>query len=127
MTDSPTPISKAAPTLLELATDALRYWEPRRILYNAILVVVTLGEMRARWSSTRYVPQVDLFLALFILAVIANLLYCAAYPADIFVQTSALREVWRRRRWVLFVVGSSFAVVLVHFISGGILGGLPPR
>ena len=63
---------------------------------------------------------------MFILAVLANIAYCAAYAVDLFGQHSGLRETWRRRRWVLLVVGTAFAAVAAHFVTLGILGGGPP-
>jgi len=45
-------------------------------------------------------------------AVLANILYCAAYLADLFVQMSAYQPVWRRYRWMLLTLGTFFAAGL---------------
>ena len=62
---------------------------------------------------------VDLLLSLFLLTVIANVAYCSAYLVDIFVQASGFRELWQRYRWVLFAIGTTFAVVITRFVAMG--------
>jgi hypothetical protein len=52
---------------------------------------------------------------MFVLAVLANVCYCAAYAADIPMQYSAFRGVWRRRRWALWCVGALFAGVITFY------------
>jgi len=61
-----------------------------------------------------------MLLLVFILAVLANVAYCAAYLPDVFAQMSSLRTTWLRYRWVVFVVGLAFAGVLTHFWSLGL-------
>ncbi len=63
--------------------------------------------------------SVDLALAVFFLAVLANVFYCAAYVADVFVQFSGLHEQWRTGRVVLLIVGSAFAATITHFVTKG--------
>ena len=65
--------------LREMATDALRYWEPRRLFYNALLAAVVLVHFGVNWPGSRQALQLDLVLVLFMLAVLANVAYCAAY------------------------------------------------
>ena len=59
---------------------------------------------------------------LFVLAVLANVAYCAAYLGDVFVQISGFREGWLRWRWLLFVVGTAFAAAITRFFSIGFFG-----
>jgi hypothetical protein len=66
----------------------------------------------------------ELLQQLFVFAVLGNVAFCAAYPADLFVQASGFRDTWRRVRWVLLLVGVLFASVLAHFISRGIFSGV---
>jgi hypothetical protein len=61
--------------------------------------------------------QFNSVLLLFLLAVLANVAYCAAYLPDVFAQMSSVRNSWLRYRWVLFVVGLAFAAILTHFWS----------
>src|SRR5215467_5417405 len=88
-------------TIGDMLTDAIRYWEPRRIGYNAILVVVVVTVFVLHWPESRSVISVDLLLRFFILAVLANVAYCSAYVVDIAVQLSAFRASWKRYRWMV--------------------------
>lgn len=106
-------------TIRDFATSAMRYWEPRRIVYNLILALIVIGYFVAGLPSSKHVLSVDLLLFLFLLAVLANVAYCAAYLPDIFAQASGFRESWIRFRWVLFLVGVTFAGILTRFWSMG--------
>jgi hypothetical protein len=99
--------------------NALRYWEPRRLIYNAVLASVVLAHLFLAWPASREKVSLDFFLGLFILAVLANVAYCAVYLADLFVQFSGLDAAWRLGRVVLLIVGTAFAATITHFISQG--------
>jgi hypothetical protein len=105
-----------AATVRDYATEAIRYWEPRRIVYNVVLASVVLIYFFVSAAPNRSVSfdQVQL---LFLLCVLANIAYCAAYLADLFAQVSGFRERWRGLRWLLFVVGLAFAAILARFWS----------
>jgi hypothetical protein len=109
-------------TARQALSDALRYWEPRRILYNgALALVVTTGYV-ANLPGSHGDLTFNTFQALFVLAVLANVAYCAAYLVDFVVQLSAYRALWLRTRWLLLVIGIAFGAVLSHFFSVGIFG-----
>jgi hypothetical protein len=101
----------------EHITDAIRFWERGRVLYNLALVAISLAVLiamnpdRQGWFLMGF--------ALLFLAVIANLLYCVAYPIDLLVQASDFRSVWRSLRWGLLSFGTFFAVVMAYFTLGG--------
>jgi hypothetical protein len=101
--------------------NALRYWEPRRLIYNAVLALVVVGEVAANWAVFSQRITVDLVLGLFILAVLANVAYCAVYAADLFVQFSGLDGPWRRGRILVLIVGTAFGAALAHFFVMGSL------
>jgi hypothetical protein len=107
------------PTFRDLAANALRYWESRRIVYNGVLALVVLGHVVAGWPESRSILAATPILGFFLLAVLANVCYCAVYAVDLFVQFSALRSVWRRWRWVVLVTGTAFAAVIAHFVTTG--------
>ena len=107
-------------TVRDALSDAIRHWEPRRILYNAALLLVVAVTYWANLPASRAVVNADSLLVLFVLAVLANVAYCAAYIVDVVAQISAFRVVWLRVRWMLLVVGVLFATVLAHFFSGGL-------
>ena len=109
------------PPLYELTTDALRYWELRRIFYNLLLAVIVIAHVAAAWPRSRQALTLDSALGLFILTVVANVAYSVVYAADIFIQFSgfrASRTAWRR---VLMAVGFAFAAVLTHFVAANIV------
>jgi hypothetical protein len=106
-----------AATIREWATDAIRYWEPRRILYNLVLAAIVITYFALGLPATKPLITVNFVLVLFLLAVLANVAYCAAYAVDIFAQTSGFRELWQRFRWVLFLIGLAFASIITRFWS----------
>jgi hypothetical protein len=77
------------------AATALRYWELRRVAYNAALAAIVGLHVVLAWPVSRDKLNVDTLLGMFILAVLANVAYCVAYPVDLFVQFSGLDAVWR--------------------------------
>lgn len=99
----------------DLAGDALRYWEPRRLLYNAALLAVVAIDYLSLWPASKASLTGDALLGMFFLAVLANVAYCAAYPVDLFVQFSGQRQAWIQWRWVVLAVGICFAAVITHF------------
>lgn len=105
------------------AANGLRYWEPRRLIYNGVLALVVLVHFFIGWPTSREKLSFDLALGVFFLAVLANIAYCAAYVADLFVQFAGLHEAWRRGRTVLLTIGTLFAATITHFCSKGMFGG----
>jgi hypothetical protein len=104
------------------AANGLRYWEPRRAIYNLVLGGVVLVHFALAWPASLDKLTVDWVLGLFLLAVVANVCYCAAYLADIFVQFSGLESASRRARASLFIVGTAFAATIAHFMAKGVFG-----
>jgi hypothetical protein len=100
--------------------NALRYWEPRRFIYNGVLALVVVAEFVLASPASRWRTSFDHLLGLFVLAVLANVAYCAAYAVDLFVQFSGLDAAWRRGRVVLLIVGTAFAATIAHFCLQGI-------
>lgn len=109
-----------AMALRRCITDAIRYWEPRRLLYNAVLAAVTgvVLYLDSKTSSKELESLSNAWPMLIFFAVLANLCYCAAYPVDIFVQMSDFRKAWHRLRWVLFITGTAFAAMLAAYVAG---------
>jgi hypothetical protein len=112
-----------SPTFRQSATDAVKYWEPRRILYNLALVIVVLGCFWAEYPASKraiQMGQLNLVLGVFVLAVLANVAYCAAYLVDIFAQATGYRESWQKHRWALLALGMLFAGAITRFVALGI-------
>lgn len=109
------------PMFFEMATSAIGFWEPMRVVYNLVLAAIVIGFIVAFWPKSiefvdwRQVPR------LIVLAVLANVCYCAAYLVDLFVQQSGFRSIWLRVRWVLFVIGTLFAAALTTLIMADLV------
>ena len=97
--------------------EALRYWEPRRLFYNAILGAVVLGHIVVKWEGVRPALSFNMLLFLFFLAVLANVCYCAVYAVDLFVRFSGLQESWQKARVLVLLVGTAFAAAIAHFFA----------
>jgi hypothetical protein len=100
-------------------TNALSYWEIRRIIYNAVLAAIVLGYFVANLPASLQLVTPDAIFTLFILAVLANIAYCAAYLVDIVAQMSEFRDLWMRLRWILFLIGLAFASILTRWFTMG--------
>jgi hypothetical protein len=111
----------ALPVLRDSITDAIRYWEVRRVFYNTILAFIVLGHVIAAWPGSRSAFTIDSVLGLFLLAVLANVAFCSVYLADVFIQFSGFRASRFRWRWVFVAIGFAFAAVLTHFWAGSLV------
>jgi len=96
-------------------SNALHYWEPRRVIYNAVLAAVTIFWIVWTWPHFRPAMNLGDLLRLLGLALIANVLYCAAYLVDIPLQLSKISASWSRRRWGLWLIGTAFAMLLTSY------------
>ncbi|MBP1700811.1 MAG: hypothetical protein H6Q41_5999 [Deltaproteobacteria bacterium] len=90
-------------------TNAISYWEIRRIIYNAALAAIVIGYFVSNLPASLELITPDMIFALFILAVLA----------DIVAQMSAFRELWLRLRWILFLIGLAFASILTRWFTMG--------
>ena len=111
----------AAPVFRDVLGNAIRYWERRRLLYNAVLVLVVVFRFIAAWPTSQQALYFDNLLTLFILAVLANVAYCAAYIPDIAIQYSSMRRAWLEWRFVLLVIGILFASALTFLVAESVV------
>jgi hypothetical protein len=95
--------------------DAIRFWEPRRLVYNFVLSTVTMVWIVATWPHFRTAFTVPSLLLVAVLALLANVCYCVAYLVDIPLQRSALSASWIRWRWGLWLMGTLLAIVLANY------------
>jgi len=110
-------------TIRDRVTYAIRYWEPRRIVYNGLLAIIVLLCCWSKWPAPKHLINFELVLVIFVLAVLANVAYCAAYVPDVFAQASSYRDLWQRYRVLLFALGTLFAGVLTRWFALGLLSG----
>jgi hypothetical protein len=95
--------------------DAARFWEPWRAAYNLALGAVVLAWLLATWPHFRPALTLPSLLLLLVLAVLANVCYCAAYPAELLLRISPGRVAWRRFRWRLWLGGTLLAILLACY------------
>lgn len=96
-------------------SDAARFWEPRRILYNLILAVVVCAWIAASWPHFRPAFNLYSLAQMVILALLANVCYSAAYFVDVPMQWFLRTGLWGRRRWALWLAGTLFAILLANY------------
>ncbi len=93
--------------------ETLVFWEKGRVMYNAILILISIPFFGL---SLFYWP---IFLSL---AILANVLYCVAYPIDLLMQQTTFAEGWMRvGRWLLLTGGTAFAAFLAISVTYGSL------
>jgi hypothetical protein len=117
------PVGGSIARLSGHVANSLRYWEPRRLIYNGVLALVVVAHFVLAWPGSRDKLSLDLALTIFVLAVLANVCYCAAYVPDVVVQFSGLHQAWRTGRMALLAIGTAFAATITHFFAKGIFGG----
>ena len=113
------PTAGPGPRIRDAVSSAIAFWEPLRLVYNGVLALVVLGYFATNWPRSREAVSFDGVLVVFVLAVLANICYSAAYAADVFVQLSGFRDAWHRWRWILFAIGTAFAAVITRWFAIG--------
>ncbi|MCP4171173.1 MAG: hypothetical protein GY758_10430 [Fuerstiella sp.] len=99
--------------------DAAAWWERKRLVYNAVLVllaVICWGQEIVQGGPHTWLGG---GIVLLVFAVIANVLFCVAYPVDLAVQASPLRNIRTGTRWALFLSGLTLASTLALWVLLG--------
>jgi len=99
----------------EVLRDAIGYWESRRLWYNAALAALAGAWVVATWPHFRSAFTLESLFKLVVLAFLANVCYSAVYLFDLSMQGSSFRTAWQRRRWVLWLFGTLFALVVTCY------------
>ena len=95
--------------------DAARFWERRRIWYNAVLFGMVVLWVVFTWPHFRPAMNLVAMGRMTVLALLANVCYCAAYVAEIFIQPLLPEVFWKRTRLALWITGMLFALVLENY------------
>jgi hypothetical protein len=103
-----------SPNFRGILHDATRYWELRRIPYNLALVALVIFYVVRTWPHFQPAVTIQVVPYLLVFAGIANILYSAAYLADIPLQLS-LGTAYSRWRWILWLGGTLVAVLLAAY------------
>ncbi len=95
--------------------DAVRFWERGRLIYNAALTTVVIIWLVASWPHFQPALTLSSLLKVLVLALLANACYCAAYVVEIPMQEQSLHAMWAKRRWILWLMGTLFAIVFENY------------
>lgn len=95
--------------------EAARFWEPRRLLYNLLLFGVVVIWVAKTWPHFRPAMTLEVLGIMTVLALLANLCYCAAYLTEILIQNATSSTAWNRQRWAIWVVGTLFAILFENY------------
>lgn len=112
--DSQQSLSPAGSSWKGLA-DAARFWERRRLLYNLLLLAVVLLWVMNTWPHFRPAITLQSLGIMIVLALLANLCYCAGYLAEILIQNVTSSVAWQRQRWAVWVVGTLLAILFENY------------
>ena len=96
-------------------SDAARFWEKQRLWYNAVLCTFVALWVAFTWPHFRPALNWVALGKMLVLAVLANLCYCAGYVAEMFMQPLFSQTYWRRIRWVVWVSGTLGAALLEKY------------
>jgi hypothetical protein len=95
--------------------NAAHFWEPRRIVFNLVLALIVIGWLVLTWPHFRPAFTLDNLFRLLGLAGLANIFYSVAYVIDLPLQFTSIRNVWQRRRWILWTIGMLFAILITFY------------
>jgi hypothetical protein len=95
--------------------EAVRFWEPGRIWYNVALFVVVLLWLGLTWPHFRPALTLEAFGKMTVLALLANVCYCAAYLVDFLLQAAASERNGRRLRWAVWALGMLLALLVENY------------
>lgn len=112
---TPQPGDSSSQSFRTVLADSIRFWEFRRLFYNLPLAAVVLLWITLSWPHFRPAFTLLALFQLFFLALIANVLYCAAYLIDLPMQVSSFSSFWKRRRWTLWVLGTLLAILFTNY------------
>ncbi len=95
--------------------DAARFWERQRVWYNGVLLLIVVLWVALTWPHFRPAMNLVALGKMTVLAVLANLCYCAGYAMEGFIQPLAAQAHWRKLRWAVWAAGTLLAVLLSNY------------
>ena len=100
--------------------NALGFWERARVLFNVVLLAYVLVQF---WPALLALPH-KLWTEIAALTLVANVVYCAAYPIDLILQATDYRYMWQTAGRPLLWLGLTAAslmlarIVLMFLLRG---------
>lgn len=95
--------------------DAARFWELQRAWYNVVLFLIVLLWVVLTWPHFRPALNWVSLGKMTVLALLANLCYCAGYATEGFIQPLVQQAYWRRLRWIVWAGGMLLAILLENY------------
>jgi hypothetical protein len=95
--------------------ETARFWESRRLWYNVVLSIVVLLWVVFTWPHFRPALTLEALGKMLVLALLANICYCAAYLVDWVVQTTSSDQSRRRLRWAIWILGVLLALLIENY------------
>lgn len=95
--------------------EAGRFWEPRRLLYNLLLFGVVVIWVVKSWPHFRPAMTLESLGIMTVLALLANVCYCAGYLAEILIRNLTSSTAWNRQRWAVWIVGTLLAMLFENY------------
>jgi hypothetical protein len=95
--------------------NAVQFWEPRRMWYNAILLAVVMLWLALTWPHFRPALNWADFGKMCLFAFLANVCYCAAYVAEFLMKGAAPVRHWTRIRYALWTAGMLLALLVANY------------
>ena len=102
-------------SLRKSMAEAMRFWEPRRILYTLTLGAVFAAWVVATWPHFRPAMTPFSLFRFAVLGLLANVCYSAAYLVELPLQLSGGGAAWRNWRWGLWTLGMLLAVLFENY------------
>src|ERR1039457_2370499 len=96
----------------------IRYWELRRIWYNAALTLLVAWWIVRTWPHFEPAFTLGSLGRMFILAVLANVCYSTAYVVDLALLSSLQPSTRSRARAALWIAGTLFALLVATYWIG---------
>ena len=95
--------------------EAVRFWEPRRLFYNLLLLAVTVTWVLATWPHFRPAMNLTAAFQISVLGLLANVFYSVAYLVEFTLQGVSSGKVRQSLRWTVWVIGTILAFVLANY------------
>ena len=96
-------------------SEAMRFWEWRRIPYNIVLLVVVVAWFAGTWPHFREAIKLINLLRFVVLGLLANVCYSAAYLVDLPLKFFTGNAATRGWRWGLWSAGMLVAFVIANY------------
>ena len=97
------------------SSEAVRFWEPGRLWYNGALFVVVLLWLKLTWPHFRPALTLEALGKMLVLALLANVCYCAAYVVEAGIQAVSSDLARRRFRWASWILGVLLALLIENY------------